>query len=160
LDSAITGEEWKFFEKFLSERIKQCSTRRNPIYCDQTVDICRDVTNPMISGWSVPSLRFSMFKPLMCISTYHFAICARLAHIFGLVETGLHSEQLLLTALSDVYVIFWAYLFATLNESLIAGRVNFQLLVSDGGPDDFQESFGRSRGGVWFGMAAQVPYRS
>ncbi|WAQ90262.1 hypothetical protein PtA15_12A250 [Puccinia triticina] len=78
LDSAITGEEWKLFEKFLSERIKQCSTRRNPINYDQTVDICRDVTNPMISGW--------------------------LAHIFGLVETGLHSEQLLLTALSDVYL--------------------------------------------------------
>ncbi|PLW12028.1 hypothetical protein PCANC_20450 [Puccinia coronata f. sp. avenae] len=78
LDSAVTGDEWKLFERFLSERIQQCSTRRNPINYDQTVDICRDVVNPMVSGW--------------------------LAHIFGLVETGLHSEQLLLTALSDVYL--------------------------------------------------------
>jgi len=78
LDSAVTGEEWKLFEKFLSERIQQCSTRRNPTNYDQTVDICRDVVNPMISGW--------------------------LAHIFGLVETGLHSQQLLLTALSDIYL--------------------------------------------------------
>ncbi|KAH9455497.1 hypothetical protein Pst134EA_022959 [Puccinia striiformis f. sp. tritici] len=78
VDSVIKGEEWKLFEKFLSERIKQCSTRRSPINCDQTVDICRDVVNPMISGW--------------------------LAHIFGLVETGLHSQQLLLTALSDIYL--------------------------------------------------------
>lgn len=78
LDAAVTGEEWKLFEKFLSGRIQQCSTRRNPTNYDQTVDICRDVVNPMISGW--------------------------LAHIFGLVETGLHSQQLLLTALSDIYL--------------------------------------------------------
>jgi hypothetical protein len=53
LDSAVTGDEWKLFERFLSERIQQCSTRRNPINYDQTVDICRDVVNPMVSGWSV-----------------------------------------------------------------------------------------------------------
>lgn len=78
LDSVVTGEEWQIFDKFLLERMKQCSVRRNPIHYDLTLDICRDVVNPMISGW--------------------------LAHVFGLVETGLHSQQLLLTALSDIYL--------------------------------------------------------
>ncbi|CAH7676984.1 heme peroxidase [Phakopsora pachyrhizi] len=77
LDTVITGEEWMTFEKFIVERIRQGSTRRSPVSADQTVDILRDVTNPLITGW--------------------------LSHIFGLVETGMHSKQLLLSALSDVY---------------------------------------------------------
>ncbi|KAH9821492.1 heme peroxidase [Melampsora americana] len=65
------------YHVYLKCRIRQCSAKRSPVSLDQTVDILRDVTNPFVSGW--------------------------LAHIFGLVETGIHSEQLLLCALSDIY---------------------------------------------------------
>lgn len=78
VNSVAKKHDYKLFDKFLTERIKQSSVRRSPVNQDQTVDICRDVVNPMISGW--------------------------LSHIFGLVETGLHSRQLLLTALSDIYL--------------------------------------------------------
>lgn len=78
LEATLTGGEWKNFERFIQERIRQASTQRNPTNADRTIDILRDVTNPLVSGW--------------------------LAHMFGLVETGLHSQQLLLNLLSDVYL--------------------------------------------------------
>lgn len=65
------------YKLFIQSRIQQCSARRSPVSTDETVDITRDVTNPLICGW--------------------------LSHIFGLVETGIHSQQLLLCALSDIY---------------------------------------------------------
>ncbi|MBW0475530.1 hypothetical protein O181_015245 [Austropuccinia psidii MF-1] len=78
LFSVIDGNEWNTFERFISEMISKSAIQRSKTTKDLTLDICRDVINPLVSGW--------------------------LAHMFGLFEVGLHSRQLLLTALSDVYV--------------------------------------------------------
>ncbi|MBW0542889.1 hypothetical protein O181_082604, partial [Austropuccinia psidii MF-1] len=98
LFTIVHGNEWKTFEKFISERILQCAVQRSSRTNDLTVDICRDVINPLITGW--------------------------LAHMFGLVETGLHSQHLLLTALSDVY------LYLTEPEMTYKGRTAARIAAS------------------------------
>ncbi|MBW0487309.1 hypothetical protein O181_027024 [Austropuccinia psidii MF-1] len=78
LFSVVDGNEWNKFESFIREMISKSAIRRSKTTKDLTLDICRNVINPLVSGW--------------------------LAHMLGLCEIGLHSRQLLLTALSDVYV--------------------------------------------------------
>ncbi|KAG0151771.1 hypothetical protein CROQUDRAFT_56657 [Cronartium quercuum f. sp. fusiforme G11] len=73
----ISEQDASPIQVFIRSRIEQCSVKRSPTSCDETVDIARDVCSPLVTGF--------------------------LAHIFGLVETGLHSQQLLLCALSDIY---------------------------------------------------------
>ncbi|KAG0147061.1 hypothetical protein CROQUDRAFT_670749 [Cronartium quercuum f. sp. fusiforme G11] len=77
VELVMSKQDINKYKIYIQSRIQQCSVKRSPVSNDATLDIARDVCNPLITGF--------------------------LAHIFGLVETGIHSQQLLLCALSDIY---------------------------------------------------------
>ncbi|KAH9821510.1 heme peroxidase [Melampsora americana] len=77
VEQVMYHQDVKQYHDFIQSRIQACSSKRSPVSADETVDVLRDVANPLVSGW--------------------------LAHVFGLIETGIHSQQLLLSALSDIY---------------------------------------------------------
>ncbi|EGG06315.1 uncharacterized protein MELLADRAFT_116583 [Melampsora larici-populina 98AG31] len=50
VEKVMYHQDVKQYHDFIHSRIQECSTRRSPVSSDETVDVLRDVTNPLVSG--------------------------------------------------------------------------------------------------------------